>query len=175
MTNQIDKLIDELPSWRDIESAPDDVVIYGYDKGTGNNGCVRASTDGWELVNMHGTGLRVGFFPTHWLPLPTEDTIMVTREELRDFVDKVREVEMFPVPEEPTLEEFREETLDRCSVLVTPKEYMKAIDDRDYIHPQSKRALGSVAYNLLATKILDDHEKKIMSNKEPTNEQAESL
>lgn len=42
--------------------------------------------------------------------------------------------------EEDSLAAFRMRILRRCSPMVTPQEYMKALDDRDYTHPESEAA-----------------------------------
>lgn len=64
MTNQIDKLIDELPTWR------------------GNDGM-------WFLCDLK-TDDGENYYINNKTPLPTEDTIMMTREELRGLLEKVR-------------------------------------------------------------------------------------
>ena len=62
--------------WQSIETAPKDRVIFGYDIESKNQGCVQYNKEWelvgaeWELVGADGSGLGIGFFPTHWMPLP---------------------------------------------------------------------------------------------------------
>ena len=44
-------------------------------------------------------------------------------------------------PEE-SLSDFRTRYLRRCSPNVTPQEYMMALDDLEYVHPESEAALN---------------------------------
>ncbi len=42
---------------------------------------------------------------------------------------------------EETLSERRERVLMRCSEMVTPDEYVKALGDLSYVHPESKAVI----------------------------------
>lgn len=53
-------------------------------------------------------------------------------------VDDISSDDELPVDE--SLQDFRARILSRCSPDVTPQEYMKALDDREYIHPDSEAA-----------------------------------
>lgn len=60
--------------WEKIETAPKDgspilawqaETIYKFGFGI----CGYFNNE-WELLNPNGTGLSIGFYPTHWVPLP---------------------------------------------------------------------------------------------------------
>lgn len=55
--------------WQPIESAPDG-PIWACDAAWRYEARVVRSGAEWECVNFDGTRMGVGFYPTHWMPLP---------------------------------------------------------------------------------------------------------
>lgn len=122
MTNQIDKLIDELPGgWNGLElkilpkyfqevlsGSKTFEIRYDGDKDfyqgqiillrefvkTPQGGFYTEQSQLIQITYITKYEQKENYvvFAFKLLPLPTEDTIMMTREELRDFADKVREV-----------------------------------------------------------------------------------
>lgn len=60
------------PTWRAISSAPrDGTTIFGYAYKMGQRGMVSWNGSEWEMVDgLTNLPMGVGFYPTHWLPLP---------------------------------------------------------------------------------------------------------
>ena len=67
--------------WQKIESAPrDGTHIFGIDEdinqhGFYNQGVVMFNNGEWESLFHYGLGMDIGFYPTHWQPLPLTPTI----------------------------------------------------------------------------------------------------
>lgn len=63
--------------WRPIESAPSRVLMVGADHAQGYRAIGMVNANGeFEEADRHGKPNGVGFYPTHWMPLP--DTPIVT-------------------------------------------------------------------------------------------------
>lgn len=58
--------------WREIETAPrDGTVILGADFERGYRGLVLYQPPEWHMVNLScDKTIGMGFYPTHWMPLP---------------------------------------------------------------------------------------------------------
>ena len=71
-----------MSEWRPIESAPPPrVLIVGADHNRGYwaIGCINAHGE-FEETDKDGSPRGVGFYPTHWMPLPSPPHI-VSEEE----------------------------------------------------------------------------------------------
>ena len=61
--------------WQPIETAPrDGTEIVGRDFKNGHRAIVIFDNNEWSCVSMNGEYLGIGFYPTHWMPLPTPPT-----------------------------------------------------------------------------------------------------
>ena len=59
--------------WKTIETAPiDGAQFFGQNWRTGQRGILyRNKQWEWELIDgMTNTPMGIGFYPTHWMPLP---------------------------------------------------------------------------------------------------------
>lgn len=57
--------------WQLIETAPIDAIIYGFDiKSKRNAKVFYNGNNEWEEVDSLDRGMAIGFYPTHWMPLP---------------------------------------------------------------------------------------------------------
>jgi len=61
----------EAQKWQDIKTAPKNgYPIYAIDNKSHLNGKVCFVNGDWEQINVHGECMGIGFYPTHWMPLP---------------------------------------------------------------------------------------------------------
>ena len=58
--------------WQPIETAPrDGTTVFGESAKMGQRGMVHWNEGEWEMVNgLTNTPMGIGFYPTHWMPLP---------------------------------------------------------------------------------------------------------
>lgn len=63
------------PSWQPIETAPKHYKpILGCDPSMGYEAIVVHNGREWECLSFNSYPLGVGFYPTHWHPLPEPPT-----------------------------------------------------------------------------------------------------
>lgn len=61
-----------MSEWQPIATAPKDgTVIWGCDAVRGYDGkVVYTQSHEWMCVGFNQFGMDIGFYPTHWMPLP---------------------------------------------------------------------------------------------------------
>lgn len=58
--------------WEKIESAPDDTVVLAINPQRKQTALAfRNDQREWEQVTCDFTPMGIGFYPTHWMPIPT--------------------------------------------------------------------------------------------------------
>lgn len=57
--------------WQPIDTAPKNEVIWACDAVRGYDGKVMYAGGEWMCINFNQFGMDIGFYPTHWMPLPT--------------------------------------------------------------------------------------------------------
>lgn len=59
--------------WQDMPSAPKDGTrVWAYDADHGYEAKVAFIQGEWECIDFDDYGMNVGFYPTHWMPLPAK-------------------------------------------------------------------------------------------------------
>ncbi|MBY3073424.1 DUF551 domain-containing protein [Rhizobium laguerreae] len=60
-----------MSEWQDISTAPRNYKpIWACNPQKGHEGIVVHNGSEWELLSHDGFPMGVGFYPTHWMPLP---------------------------------------------------------------------------------------------------------
>lgn len=57
-------------TWQPMESAPKDTVIWACDPSRGYESKVISHGPEWMCIDWRGFAMNIGFYPTHWMPLP---------------------------------------------------------------------------------------------------------